>query len=53
MNVVIIPTSHDVELSVGRDALNVKIGVVDGFQVGENFSDCLLIVIIRSTGEFS
>jgi len=53
VNVVIIATSHNIELGVGGDAFHVKIGVIDVLQMGKDLSHDLVVVIIFGTGEFS
>lgn len=52
MNIIIISTSKDVELSIGRDAFDIKVGVIDVFKMREGFNDSLLSSISAGSGEF-
>lgn len=51
VNVIIITTSHDVELGIWRNTFDVEISIIDTFKMRESFNDRLLVIVVTSSRE--
>ena len=52
VNIVIIATSKDIELSFWGDGLTVKVRIVDVLEVRKNFLDGLVVGVALCSWEF-